>query len=246
VPGAPSAVSARALPAAALVSWQAPAAVAGVRVTGYTVTASPGGATATTTGATNAVVKGLANGTKYRFTVRAGGTAGLGPASAPSPAVTPSATGVVYAHDADGRVTAVFDGTGAGSKIGYDAVGNITGIVNLPATSLAVAQVWPPRAKAGATVDVFGTGFGTDPAAVSVDFHGASAKPSTVTANHFQVSLPASASSGTLTVTVGSGSATWPGFTVLSPVAPTVSGVDKQVVDGGGTVTVSGANFDPD
>src|SRR5690348_16666892 len=90
-PGAPSAVTARALPGSALVSWHAPGS-GGARVTGYEVTASPGGAVARTTGATNVVVAGLANGTRYRFTVRATSAAGTGDASPPSPAVTPSAT----------------------------------------------------------------------------------------------------------------------------------------------------------
>ena len=50
-PGAPTGVTAVAGNASATVSWTAPAN-GGATITGYTVTASPGGATATTTGAT--------------------------------------------------------------------------------------------------------------------------------------------------------------------------------------------------
>ena len=49
------------------VSWTAPADTGGTDVTGYTVTASPGGAQCATTGATSCTVTGLTNGTDYTF-----------------------------------------------------------------------------------------------------------------------------------------------------------------------------------
>ncbi len=90
VPGAPTGVTAIRGNAQAGVSWTAPADNGGSPITGYTVTASPGGQTATVGGATtNAVVTGLTNGTSYTFIVRATNATGTGPASAPSNAVTP-------------------------------------------------------------------------------------------------------------------------------------------------------------
>jgi len=91
-PGAPTAVTATAGNASAAVSWSAPASNGGSAITGYTVTASPGGATASTTGATSATVTGLTNGTAYTFTVTATNAVGTGVASVASNAVTPSAT----------------------------------------------------------------------------------------------------------------------------------------------------------
>ena len=70
-------------------SWRAPASNGGNPVTGYTVTSTPSGLTASTTGALNAVVPGLSNGTSYTFTVTALNVGGMGLPSAPSNAVTP-------------------------------------------------------------------------------------------------------------------------------------------------------------
>ena len=89
VPGAPTAVGATSGNGSATVSWTPPASNGGSAVTGYTVTASPGGATAISAG-TSAVVSGLSNGTSYTFTVTATNTAGTGPASSASNAVSPA------------------------------------------------------------------------------------------------------------------------------------------------------------
>lgn len=91
-PAPPSAVTATPGPAKAKVSWSPP--TGGAAITGYTVTASPGGATcATPVGATpvpmSCEVKGLTNGTAYTFTATARSAAGASAPSAPSAAVVP-------------------------------------------------------------------------------------------------------------------------------------------------------------
>jgi hypothetical protein len=106
-PDAPTAVTATAGNAAALVSWTAPAN-GGAAITGYTVASTPGGAyTCTTTGATSCVVTGLTNGSPYKFVVTATNGIGTGPASAASNQVTPLTV--------PGRPTVVAGTPGAGS-----------------------------------------------------------------------------------------------------------------------------------
>lgn len=90
VPAAPRNAAATPLNAQATVSWAAPESDGGSPVQRYRVTAVPGGASATVDApATTATVPGLANGTAYTFTVTAINAVGEGPASAPTPPVTP-------------------------------------------------------------------------------------------------------------------------------------------------------------
>jgi hypothetical protein len=97
-PGAPVIGAATGGNAQATVNFTPPASNGGAAITRYTVTAADqtssarGGQTATGTGSP-VTVSGLTNGDSYTFTVTATNTAGTGPASAASNAVTPEPPG---------------------------------------------------------------------------------------------------------------------------------------------------------
>ena len=88
-PGAPTGVAATAGDTQATVTFSPPVSSGGSAITGYTVVASPGGATVS--GASSPLtVPGLTNGISYSFTVRATNPLGSGLQSAASNTVTPA------------------------------------------------------------------------------------------------------------------------------------------------------------
>jgi hypothetical protein len=94
-PGAPTGVTATPGNGSATVSWTAPS-TGGSTITSYSVTPYAGSTALTPTtvdgSSTSTPISGLTNGTTYTFTVTATNAVGIGPASAPSNAVTPAAS----------------------------------------------------------------------------------------------------------------------------------------------------------
>src|SRR6185295_18385956 len=108
VPGAPTLNTATPGDTQVALSWTAPSSSGGSAITGYTATASPGGATCATGGATTCAVTGLTNGVSYSITVTATNLAGTGPASnalSATPGTTPGAPTLNTATAGNGQVT---------------------------------------------------------------------------------------------------------------------------------------------
>mgnify|MGYP000196812236 CR=1 FL=1 len=96
-PSIPASVTATAVTSSqATVNWSAPASTGGAPITGYTVTAMPGGATCSTTVALTCVVNGLSEATTYSYSVVASNAVGSSQAVAttvnyvPAPATSPA------------------------------------------------------------------------------------------------------------------------------------------------------------
>lgn len=115
-PSAPQSPAATAGQEQATVTWAAPATDGGSAVTGYAVTATPGGATcapSTATG-TTCTVTGLTGGTAYTFSVVAINAVGLSPGAVTS-AVTPTAAPVTPGGGSGSTSNAVPEQAGGAS-----------------------------------------------------------------------------------------------------------------------------------
>jgi len=158
-PSSPTAVTATGGSGQAVVSWTAPSNVGSSPINGYTVTASPSGATCQWPGgALSCTVVGLAAGS-YTFTVRASNIWGQSAASATSSAVTVTASNDFF-------VGATNIDTPTGTWNGSNTVATLE--PNEPALDAAGtgggASIWlkyNATASGSLTIDTFGSSFDT-------------------------------------------------------------------------------------
>jgi YD repeat-containing protein len=147
---------------------------------------------------------------------------------------------VHYAYDAAGRLSVVADPRGDLAVYQYDAVGNLLSIqridvANVP-DSVVIAHVSPGVAPRGATVSLFGKGFGSLASANAVSFNDVPAAVLTASSTRLTVQVPPSATTGPIRLTTPLGSATSPVFHVLGALSVTPS---SAVVAPGGSVAFS-------
>jgi hypothetical protein len=138
VSGAPTNVAGVAGNQQVTLSFTAPSYLGGSAITQYTATASPGGATAVSSGGSpSIIVTGLTNGTAYTFTVKATNGTGTSAASTASAAVTPATTPgaptsvvATLSQSIDGRGALDFTApasSGGSPVTGYTATANPSG-----------------------------------------------------------------------------------------------------------------------
>ena len=165
----------------------------------------------------------------------------FGPATA---AVAATGDPFRFIYDQNGRLAAAVTPTDS-AKWTYDAVGNITAITRQAATTLSVIEFAPHSGQVGATVTIYGTAFSTTPGSNIVKFNGTTATVISSTTTQIVTTVPAGATSGTISVKVGTPTATSAAsFTVLGAIAPTISGFSPGIAVAGATLTITGTNFD--
>lgn len=152
-----------------------------------------------------------------------------------------------YTYDAQGRLVAVTDNSGASARYTYDAMGNLIGISTIPAGQLAIFALNPDRGAIGMQVTIAGQGFATTTTSDVVQFNGTTATVSSATATDLTVTVPAGATTGIVTVTIGTASASSPGpFTVeASGPPPVITDFSPSIAQAGTMVTVNGQNLSP-
>jgi len=153
---------------------------------------------------------------------------------------------VSYSYDGLGRLISAVASSGDAVRYSYDAVGNILSITRYAAGQSATFEFHPKSGPVGASVTISGSNFSTDPAQDTVKFNGTTASISSASATTLVVTVPAGATTGTLSITSPGGSvASADSFTVLtSPGTLTISSFTPQIVAAAGSTVLTGTNFD--
>ncbi len=157
-----------------------------------------------------------------------------------SPLWAQSGASVQYVYDVLGRLTTVVDPSGNVATYNYDAVGNLLSITRTTSSpsALAILGFSPAQGSVGQTVVIQGQNFSTTPSSNTVQFNGTAATVAAATANSLTVTVPTGATTGLITVTVGSATATSSSnFIVLS--VPVITSVSPKATTQGSTI----ANF---
>jgi YD repeat-containing protein len=164
-----------------------------------------------------------------------------------SPLWAQSGASVQYVYDALGRLTTVVDPSGNVATYNYDAVGNLLSITRSTSapSALAILGFTPSQGSVGQTVAIQGQNFSATPSANTVKFNGTTSTVTAVTTNSLTTTVPAGATTGPISVTVGGSTATSSSnFTVLA--VPVITSVSPTLVLNTPTMSgfsVTGANL---
>src|SRR5688572_26850245 len=148
-----------------------------------------------------------------------------------------------FIYDEAGRLVASVTPTDTAIHA-YDAVGNITSITRQAATVLTVIEFAPHAGTVGSSVTIYGTAFSPTPSLNTVKFNGTTATVLSSTTTQIVTTVPAGATSGTISVKVGNTTKTTTASFAVGSTAPTITGFSPGVVDTTGSVTITGTNFE--
>ena len=242
-PGQPTGVVATAGDRQAIVSWTAPALVAGVDEVGLTPYAGgvalPTQWLPATPSTTTATATGLTDGTTYTFTVTLASASGDGPASAPSNAVTPSgvptAPASATATPGDGFAVVRWGAADGGPVTGY-TVTPVVGGTPQPALAVTVGA-----AQTSAYVGGLTNGTSTTFAVTAASAAGTGPAATTAAVTPAQASGPKPPGMAKPSVTAGDGQValTWAPPTVPTGAAPVLAYRVTVTVEGQHTPIVA-------
>ncbi|PTY30890.1 hypothetical protein XAP3CFBP6996_002200 [Xanthomonas citri pv. fuscans CFBP 6996] len=159
--------------------------------------------------------------------------------------VASSATNYVY--DSSGKLVAVSDDVGSSARYIYDGIGNLLTVDRFAAGQLAIFTFSPGRGAPGTTVKIKGQGFSTTATQNAVKFNGVVATTVAATVNEITATVPAGATTGPVSVAVGTAVAASPVNFVVDAAAavPTITSVAPTLVAVGEQITIAGKQLLP-
>jgi YD repeat-containing protein len=152
-----------------------------------------------------------------------------------------------YIYDDLNQLSKVIDSTGVVIEYVYDPVGNILKInrSTVQPGALTIFTVTPQQAPAGTTVTIQGQGFSTTPSANTVLVNGVAVTVISATTTTLVIQLPPNATSGPISITVGSTTVTYPTNLTVLPT-PVITSVTPNVTLSGTTIAsfqITGLNL---
>ena len=128
----------------------------------------------------------------------------------------------------------------------YDAAGNVIAIERINPAPITLTGLVPATGPIGAIIAINGTGFSATPGNNAVAFNGVAALVVSASPAMLAVAVPAGATNGKVTVSVGANTAiSAQDFVVAAAGMPTISGFTPSAGLSGTIVNVEGTNFAP-
>jgi YD repeat-containing protein len=160
---------------------------------------------------------------------------------------TCAALATSFVYDSNGRLVAVTNDAGAAARYQYDKLGNITKIERFQAGDLAIFDFSPRHGGPGDLVRISGQGFSATASQNAVTFNGVASSVSAASTSSLTVAVPNGATTGPLSVTVGTkGARTTDNFTVdAQGRLPQISSITPRIASAGTAITVVGKSLQP-
>jgi YD repeat-containing protein len=149
-----------------------------------------------------------------------------------------------FSYDEAGRLSTVAAPSGDTAQYVYDPTGNILQILRFAPGTLNILGFFPSSGIVGQVVTVRGTGFSTTPSQNTVKLNGLAVTVSYSSSTLLTFNVPAGATTGPISVTVGSSTATTTSvFTVTAPLV-SITDFSPKLGRSGTAVTITGTGFD--